>query len=155
MLNIFKQKPFPFSLFVGIILIALHSVGSYYSWYWVYPWYDVVVHIVSGLWIALMFLWLAAIFGQINSLKEYRVKGLLIALVSAVLVGVAWEVIENLSKISSVSADGYSLNTALDIFNDALGGLLAYLYFVKRRKCADNTCDVVHPFYNQTGLTTK
>ena len=147
-----KQKPFPFSLLVLAVLLALHFIGSYYSLYWKYSWFDVVVHIVSGLWIGLIFLWLASIFEQINSLKEYKVKSLLIALVSAVLIGVVWELIENYNQLTFTKASGYSLNTALDILNDAIGGILAYLYFVRRRKCVDKTAEILHPFYNQTGL---
>jgi|GEM_PF-370575 len=148
-----KQKPLPFSLLILCLLIILHSVGSYYSWYWVYPWFDVVVHIVSGLWIGLLILWLASVMGQINSLKEYKVKSFLIAFVSAVLIGVIWELLENYTQITFTKANDYNLNTALDIVNDAIGGILAYLYFVRRRKCVDNnTADILHPFYNQTGI---
>ncbi len=152
MTKMFKQKPFYFSLVVLIILITLHAVGSYYSWYWVYSWFDVVVHIVSGLWVSLVMLWLASVLGQINSLKEYKVKSFLIAFLSAVLFGVVWEIFENISQTTFTNASGYSLNTAMDILNDGLGGILAYLYFIRRRKCADNSCDILHPFYNQTGI---
>jgi len=149
---IFKQKPFPFSLLVLVILIALHIVGSYHSWYWAYSWFDVVVHIVSGLWVALLILWLASVFGQINSLKEYKTKSLLIALISAVLFGVIWELLENFGHLTYVSDKGYSLNTALDLLNGILGALLAYLYFVRRKKCVEEHVDNLHPFYNSTGI---
>ena len=152
MLNIFKQKPFPFSVLVLVILISLHFVGSYYSLYWKFSWFDVVVHIMSGLWVALLVLWLASIFEQINSLKEYKTKSFLIAFISAILIGVIWEIIENVFQITFTKASGYSLNTALDILNDGLGGLLAYLYFVQKRKGVVHDCDVMHPFYNQTGI---
>ena len=152
MVNIFKQKPFPFSFLVLAVLIALHAAGSYNFWYWKYSWFDVIVHIVSGLWIALLILWLASVFGQISSMKEYKAKTFLIALISAVLIGVVWELIENYTQITFTKASGYNLNTAIDILNDGIGGVLAYFYFVQNKKCAGNACDVMHPFYNQTGL---
>ncbi len=148
----FKQKPFPASLIVLVILIALHGVGSYYSLYWRFSWYDVLVHIFSGLWIALILLWLASVLGQINSLKEYKVKSFLIAFVSAVLIGVIWELVENYGQITYTNMQGYGLDTALDILNDALGGILAYLYFVKKRKQPIQEVEIMHPFYNQTGI---
>lgn len=129
-----------------------HTVGSYLSWYWQYPWFDIVVHILSGLWVSLVILWLASVFGQINSLKEYKVKSFLIAFISAVLIGVIWELVENYYQLTFIRAQNYGLNTAADIINDALGGVLAYLYFVRRRKCVDKTAEILHPFYNQTGL---
>lgn len=149
----FKQKPFPASLSVLVVLIFLHSAGSYFSWYWMYPWFDIVVHVLSGLWIALLVLWLASIFGQINSLKEYKIKSFLLAFVFAVLFGVVWELVENFGQITSVNADLYSWNTASDIISDAFGGILAYVYFIQHRKSESGVADILHPFYNQTGLT--
>lgn len=151
----YKQKPFPFSLLILGVLITLHSVGSYLSWYWVYPWFDIVVHIFSGLWIGLVMLWLASILGLLNLLNGYKLRSFFIAIISALFIGIVWELVENLTQVTYTSAAGYSFNTAQDIFNDAIGGVLAYLYFVRTKKCLDNTCDVLHPFYNQTGIINK
>ncbi len=148
----FKQKPFPFSLLVLMILIILHWVGSHFSLYWRFSWFEIIIHILSGLWVGLIILWLSSILGQINSLKEYRVKSFLIAFLSAIFIGVVWELIENFAQITFINDKGYGLNTAFDILNDGLGGIIAYLYFIKRRKCLDNTSDILHPFYNQTGI---
>jgi uncharacterized membrane protein len=147
-----KQKPFPFSFLILAVLIILHLVGSYYSWYWKYPSFDIVIHVLSGLWVGLIILWLASILGQINSLKEYKVKSFLIAFLSAVLIGVVWELVENFWQLTFIRDSQYGLSTALDILNDAIGGILAYLYFVRRKKCIDKTVDILHPFYNQTGI---
>lgn len=148
----FKQKSFLVSLVALIILVILHAVGSYYSWYWSYPRFDFLVHIIGGLWVALLILWLAGVMGQVNSLKEYKVKIFLIAFISAILFGVIWELLENLSQTTFVSVSGYSLNTALDILSDALGGVLAYLFFIRRRKTVNKSAEILHPFYNQTGI---
>ncbi len=149
----FRQKPFPFSLLILLIVLALHSVGSYYSLYWVYPWFETLVHVLSGLWVALTILWLASTFGLLSSLKEYKIKSFLIAFVSAALIGVVWELLENFTQITSIRSSGYYLNTALDLFNDCLGGVLAYTYFIQKRKCTENSSqDILHPFYNKTGL---
>jgi len=152
MINIFKQKPFPFSFLILAILITLHLIGSYYSLYWKFDWFDSVVHIVSGLWAALLILWLCSILNQINSMKEYKTKAFLVAFVSAVLIGIIWEIIENLYQVTYTSFNGYYFDTAMDILNDSLGGILAFLYFIKRKSCEDKSCEILHPFYNQTGL---
>jgi hypothetical protein len=152
MVNIFKQKPFPFSFLILGFLIILHSAGSYYSWYWQYSWFDFVVHAVSGLWAAMLILWLASVFGQINSLKEYKIKTFLIAFISAILIGIVWELVENYTQITFTQASGYGLDTTLDIISDSIGGILAYFYFIRRRRCEDKSCEILHPFYNQTGL---
>ena len=150
-----KYKPFPISALVLVVLIALHVIGSYYYWYWSYPWFDVLIHILGGLWAALVFLWLASYLGQINSMKEYRVKSLLIALVSAVFIGVIWELLENFGHFVFTGAHNYALDTAMDLFDDAIGGVIAYLYFIKRTRCTKHSEDNLHnlhPFYNKIGI---
>jgi hypothetical protein len=148
----FKQKPFPFSLLVLVVLIILHSVGSYYSLYWYFSSFDWVIHVVSGLWIALVILWLASRLGEINSLIEYRAKSFLIAFVSAILFGVVWEIVENLSQITSIYSDGYNFDTAMDLLADGFGGVLAYLYFIKRKKNPEKAVDVMPPIYKDVGI---
>ena len=148
----FKQIPFPFSVLVLAVLITFYSVGSQLSFYWFYPQFDLLLHTLAGLWIALVILWLAASFGQINSMKEYKVKSFLIAFVSAVLIGIIWELLENLFQLSSINSPNYSFNTAMDIFTDALGGALAYLYFVQRKRNTNKAAEVMHPLFDQIGV---
>ena len=147
-----KQKPFLFSFLILGILIILHSVGSYYSWYWLYPRFDIIVHVFGGLWVALLALWLTSIFGRVNSFKNYKLKVFFISFISAVVIGLLWELLENLSQTTFVDSSGYYLNTALDILGDGLGGVLAFLYFIRRKKITNTNYDVLHPFYNKTGL---
>ena len=148
----FKQKPFPFSVVVLVILIALHITASYFSLYWRFPWFEIIVHILAGVWIGSIFLWLASFLNQINSLREYKTKSFLIALVSSALIGVIWELVENFSQLSFVNFSGYELNTAMDLLNDIIGGSLAYLYFIRRTKTVVKAEDTLHPFYNKLGV---
>jgi len=148
----FRQKPFIFSLFLLFVLISLHLVASYFSWYWLFPQLDIIVHILSGLWIASVALWLASIFEQINSLKNYKRKSFLIAVISALLFGVIWELVENFSRITFIDLVGYRFDTILDILSDGLGGILAYLYFTRSKKCFNNTYEVLFPSNNQAEI---
>ncbi len=77
----------------------------------------------------------------------------MIAVLAAGLLGLVWEMMENLTQITFINVDGYKLNTVLDIGGDLLGGLLACLYFIQRKKCVVVSEDTMHPFYNQTGLS--
>jgi hypothetical protein len=148
----FKQKPFPFSLVVLVAIILFHTIASYRSWYWLYPWSDVIIHLLCGLWIGLILLWLASVFNQINSLRDYRVKSFLITLFSTVLFGVIWEILEVYGQITFTYLSAYGLDTAGDILSGAVGGILAYLYFCQRNRVRIKSVEVMHPFYNQTGL---
>ena len=140
-------------MLVLAVLITFYSVGSQLSLYWSFPQFDSLLHILAGLWVALVILWLASAFGQIGSLKEYRVKSFLIAFVSAVLVGIIWELLENIFQLSSVNSNNYAFNTSMDIFTDALGGALAYLYFVQRKKSKSKTTDIIDPVFEKIGAS--
>ncbi len=149
----FKIKPFPFSVIVLVILITLHLLGSHLSWYWFFPWFDMPVHAISGLWVALVFLWLAAVTGELRSLKDYKIKAFLVALVSAAFVGVAWELVENLTQITQVRSPDYGINTTKDILSDCFGGILAFWYFIQvKRSTQKDDYYSLHPFYDQTGI---
>lgn len=158
----FKQKPFPFSILALIILVTLHLFGSYFSWYWnlTYrdffgfdiPFYDIIIHLLAGFWIALVMLWLASILGLMKSLIGYKTKSFFIAVISAIILGIGWELVENYYQVTTAEAVGYVFNTTLDIICDAFGGLLAFLYFVKKSKQIKHDTEVLHPFYNQTGI---
>ncbi len=88
-------------------------------------------------------------------MKEYKVKSLLIALISAVLFGIVWELVENLMHITFTAASGYGLDTAMDLLNDTIGGILAYLYFIKRRRGLKADSAILHPFYDQVCVSNK
>jgi hypothetical protein len=107
---------------------------------------------LCGLWIGLILLWLASVFNQINSLRDYRVKSFLITLFSTVLFGVIWEILEVYGQITFTYLSAYGLDTAGDILSGAVGGILAYLYFCQRNRVRIKSVEVMHPFYNQTGL---
>lgn len=77
----------------------------------------------------------------------------MIAIVSALLMGVLWELTENVCQIIFTSGSDYVQNTILDLANDALGGVLAFFYFVQRKKCLDVSHTVLHDFYNKIGVT--
>jgi hypothetical protein len=106
------------------------------------------------MWVSLVILWLASSFNQISSMIEYKTKSLLIALIAATIFGLAWEIMENLARITFVLDLGYGFDTAMDLFNDVIGGVLAYLYFVRKKIIGSHNLDSgehLNAFYNKVG----
>ena len=140
--------------------MAVHFISSYFSlyWFWKVSWLsaspmEVLVHILSGVWVASLVLWLASVWDHFQSLNEYKIRSFLIAIISALIMGALWELTESYSQIILTSGADYVKNTILDLTNDILGGILAYLYFIKRKKCLDESSAVLHDFYNKIGVT--
>ncbi len=100
-----------------ISIAILHAAGLFLFLQWYFWWYDIMLHFLGGLWVALMFQWLARTGQYAHSLA---------ATIFAVLfVGLAWEVFEFL--VGSPRESRYLFDTSLDIVMDLSGGIVGYV----------------------------
>ncbi len=113
-------------LFAQFTLLAatasLYLLGFALYLYWVFWWYDIVLHILGGAWVLLAVMWVFATFGKAHTWAS------LIGIV--ILIGVAWELFEAL--IGAPRETKYVLDTSLDLLMDVFGAALGIL-FVRRR----------------------
>lgn len=112
---------------VVTLLALLHIyVGIEARLYWTHWWWDIPLHVLGGLWAGLFGAWVLTIFDTRSSLTR--------CVLAAFLLGTTWEVFEygvfgaNASPFMS-----YPLDTAKDLFNDVLGGLVAGLLVERMR----------------------
>jgi membrane associated rhomboid family serine protease len=134
------KKPFAIILFLWILLIAVfHNIATAYYIYWSYEWSDLVVHFLSGLWIALVGFWLFR-FWKEETFKFSVKKILLVTLVFAALVGVFWEIFEYAIGIVEYSSK-YTTDTILDILMDILGGATGFAMALWYEKKLDISAD--------------
>ena len=137
-----KMRAFWESFFVLILIVVLHFLGSYFNWYWTYKWFDIPMHFLGGLWVALTALWIFCYFGHISSIINYKTKIFFIVFLAIFIIGISWEIFELVGKITFMDDVGYWTDTFGDLFNDFLGGMVAYFYFIRRRKCSnESVCD--------------
>ncbi len=121
------RKKLLFILFLLSALIAvLHLSALEYTLYFIYPWFDILLHFLGGVLIALIFLPLYIFLNKKN--KKFRSKMFLILLsVSfAGIIGVFWEIFEFCAGI--VPTQNYALDMSLDIFMDIIGGILGSFF---------------------------
>ncbi len=103
-------------IFALILLIAgLHFLGLERHYYWLLWWYDIVLHLLGGLWVGLVAIWLGR---QLNLTLGWS-RLLLIILT----VGVAWELYELWFGLTLTSKAGYLEDTGLDLVFDLLGAI--------------------------------
>lgn len=123
------RKPFFGEMFLVLVVIAvLHTVATIYFWYWRFFWFDILMHFLGGLWVALMFFWLLQIVNK-SSLEIKTVKkSVLAAVLCAFMVGIFWEIFENVSGVAFVLHQNYVFDTLKDLGMDMLGGFCAGLY---------------------------
>ena len=122
-MNEMQVRYFLFAQFVVLIVTAfLHLLGFWLYLYWVFWWYDVVLHALGGAWVALAALWFFTYIGKSQPSA--------VTLACVIVVGVLWEIFEVLIGIPRES--NYVLDTSLDLLMDIVGALLT-LFFLRRK----------------------
>ncbi len=110
-------------LFIQLLLVAvvaaLHLVGTALSLYWMFWWYDMAVHFLASIWVALAAALIAKQLG-------FRRVGLCV-FVSVIAVSLGWEFFEY--SIGATDATGrrvFVIDTTLDVVVNLVGGFLGF-----------------------------
>lgn len=98
-------------LYVIAVVALLHIVGTWLSLYWVFWWYDILVHFLASIWVAFATTWIA---------QHLELKHTMLWVFCAVfLVSVGWEFFEYI--IGATDRNTMYLDTAVDISMNMLG----------------------------------
>ena len=139
-----NKKLFIISFFCIIIVAIFHFFSLENSWYWTYKWIDIPVHIFAGLGIALMALWISLKVKHIDNILGYKRKALLIILLTVLLFAVCWEIYELIFKATSINYIGYWRDSISDVCGSLVGGIIAFMYFTKRKRANRSLSELKH-----------
>ena len=101
------------ALVLAALLAAVHLYALPHYWYWHYPWIDVPLHFLGGLFMG------TAVVGVLGTFKPRTF------LLSVVMGAIGWEVFEVF--INTERGANFVLDAARDLLMDTLGIVLAYL----------------------------
>jgi uncharacterized membrane protein YjdF len=117
------------------IVFLLNTAGSFFGWYELLPWYDMVMHFLGGLWLSLVAVWVLYKYMEVR--KDAIFSILLFVLVGAIL----WEVLEY--AVQAIANTPGLLATMPDSISDVIlgliGGLFGGLYTLKKIRQNDKT----------------
>ncbi len=115
------------ALMALVLLASLHLNATVGQWYVRYRGFDIIMHILGGIGLALSIYWILVTFLPNYALSFWRI------ILLTFLAGVAWEVFEAVNDIAGapVGTTAYYLDTLKDLFDDALGAVIA-TYFSKK-----------------------
>jgi hypothetical protein len=118
-----------FSLFTIILINFLHfsALESYY--YWIYWWFDILMHFLGGFWVGISSIWLLFVLLFVKGKPATSKNVLLFSLLSVLLVGILWEVFEFFTW-NTFDEPNFFTDTSADIFFDLIGGFVASLYSI-------------------------
>jgi hypothetical protein len=114
-----------FILILIINFLHLWAIGNYF--YWVYWWFDILMHFLGGLWVGITFLWTYTIFFRDDLLN--RKKIFLMSFIMILLTIISWEIFELFIQ-NDLSDPNFLSDTSSDMLLGMIGGSVAYRYFV-------------------------
>ncbi len=128
-----KRELFRTSFVLLVVVAFLFFVGEAFYLRWTFWWFDVVLHFLGGLCVAMggLSTWLYLS----SSTNISNTKLTLVGLLWALAIGIIWEIFEVHFGITFLS-DGiaYVRDTASDLIMDICGGIFGVLYAVRLNK---------------------
>lgn len=128
---------------LGLFIAISNAIAIHYHLYYHLWWLDIPMHVVGGLWVALL-----ALTGYYSPrVREPKRHGdpaaLRIAVLSALVIGLAWELFE-FSLDAMIVFGPYDMSDTLnDLLNDVTGAAFAALIFVTE-KCNRTVAPAPH-----------
>ena len=110
---------------VAIIGVLDIYFGVGQSYFWTIWWWDILLHVLGGIWAGLLGAWVAGFFGIRITLMR--------CILFALAIGVGWEIFEYVNGLDGSIFMSYTADTVKDMSDDILGGALAY-YLVRREQ---------------------
>ena len=115
-----------------LAMAVLHIGAIIFDLYWNLWWYDIALHFLGGVFVALLVLWLCFFSGYFPVVPiGSKVAVFWLAFLSTLAIGAGWEIFERLAG-HIWSPEGYWLDTMSDVACDVAGGLLGYLLFIRK-----------------------
>ncbi len=121
------------ALGLTVLLAALNMFAYEHYLYWVYWWYDVMMHFLAGLSLGFLVYWVLFASGHFFKGPKRRAFILVLVVASVFVLGVVWEVFEYANAITD-SHEGYIQDVVNDLILDSCGGALAALLASSRRR---------------------
>lgn len=124
-----KQEFFKEQAITIAIIGILHILAEKFYLYWVFWWFDILMHFLGGVWVGFLALWFLFFSGFVykNINSPSKVKIFLMTIATVILVGALWEVFEFYAGLMLFEPN-YSFDTSLDMVMDTLGGVFAFIY---------------------------
>jgi hypothetical protein len=126
---IYNTKLFKEIFLLALVVAVLHNVAISLSFYWLFPWFDIMMHFLGGLWSGLFIVWL--VIWQKNNYDFSLKKYLILGLAGALIIGTIWELFELVTKLTFLETN-FITDTILDFIMDSIGGLIAGFYSFKK-----------------------
>jgi hypothetical protein len=127
------HKHFPLWVLAALVvfIFTFNLVATYLHLFFLIWWLDIPVHILGGLWIALLSLVMYYRSHLVHRKDHSTAFAILVSLCVALLIGLLWEVYEFVIDRAMDARDLQLSDTLKDLCDDFLGGVIAAWIFVR------------------------
>ncbi len=114
-------------MFGLIFILLLHLISINFYLYWHYWWFDIVMHLLGGMWAALVTIWF---FNSFSFYKDLSFRQRIIFILACVLsIAILWEIFEIIIGYVNPSIGfEYYIDTVFDILFGVLGGFFIAIF---------------------------
>ena len=129
----FRKEIFKRAFWIFVVVGVLNFFADKLYLHWSAGWFDIVLHFLGGLCVAMFALWLISAKFELKNWSSRKIS--MVAVFGALLIGVLWEIYELYFGITFLS-DGarYFADTAKDLTMDLVGGFFGFLWAVRLLK---------------------
>lgn len=119
-----------------VATVLLHALASWFRWYELLPWFDILMHTLGGAWVASIVICVARVRNLTFFASDRLWINIVVAVALTALIGVGWEFFEYvlynvLTHI--VQPPALYEDTLLDLLSDIVGGtVIAAILFRTR-----------------------
>jgi hypothetical protein len=125
------------ALFLIIVIFVLNKVANMFFWYTSIVWFDMLMHFLGGVFVALAVG--SVLTGYLKNAENKKVFWII--LTSVLVVGLGWEVFEfSVQEIVKVTGLADVPDSLSDLFFDAIGAAVGTLFVIQ----AKNKYTVTH-----------
>ena len=122
-----RKKSILFTTFYLVALVGiLNYIANLFYFYWTVWWFDILMHLLGGVAIGLLSIWLLSEMSFLFKRRVDRDQVIMTSLITVIIVGIAWEVFEYIFRLTDL-VNNYGLDVFVDLVADTCGALLAGL----------------------------
>lgn len=118
------------ALFLILIIFFLHKVAGIFYWYTSIVWFDMVMHFLGGVFLALV----AGSLGGSLLKNASKTKIFAVVLLFVFVVGIGWEVFEfSVQEIIKIRGLADIPDSFSDLFFDLIGGIVGTFFVISAK----------------------
>jgi uncharacterized membrane-anchored protein len=122
----FKKPLLKELFFTSLLVLILHVIALKFFLYWSTDWFDILMHLLGGVVIGLLAMFLFYTSGYMKFPKDHLGSIFAMTIGAVLLVGLTWELWEIFVGFTDVLDD--QADTMLDLVMDTIGGFVAFGY---------------------------